>query len=87
MTDNAARLIVQKLRTLAAQGNEVAEMLNQSTRNGWSDVYPVRRENAQASRTVNRQEALEARNAEAARQWLEDMKRSETQPEKVVTND
>ena len=42
-TDRAAELIVKKLEKLRASGEDVAEVLDQSTRNGWQDVFPLKR--------------------------------------------
>lgn len=41
-TDRARRLVVKELEKLKAQGHDPNECLNQSTRNGWTDVYPIK---------------------------------------------
>lgn len=43
-TDRAARLIVEKLEKLRSQGEDVGQVLDQSVRSGWQDVFPLRRE-------------------------------------------
>jgi len=42
LTDRAITLIVKQLEKLRAEGHEVAEVLDQSTRNNWKDVYPLK---------------------------------------------
>lgn len=42
LTDRAAALIVTELAKLSAKGHEPGEVLDQSTRNGWRDVFPIR---------------------------------------------
>lgn len=42
LTPRAADLITKKLLQLWQEGHEPAEVLDQSTRNGWRDVFPVR---------------------------------------------
>src|SRR6476660_6138248 len=41
-TSRAVQLIVQKLEKLRANGESVAEILDQSTRNEWQDVFPLK---------------------------------------------
>jgi hypothetical protein len=42
MTPRAAELIVAELTKLRAAGADPTQVLDQSTRNGWRDVFPVR---------------------------------------------
>lgn len=42
LTVRAASLIVLELQKLQAQGHDPAAVLDQSTRNGWRDVFPIR---------------------------------------------
>ncbi len=42
MTDRAISLMVKKLEGLKAQGFDVGEVLDQSIRNNWKDVYPLK---------------------------------------------
>lgn len=48
-TDAARAGIVRKLDKLRAEGHDVVEMLEQSTRNGWRDVFPVKGGSARVS--------------------------------------
>ena len=45
----AAKLILKELDKLRGQGADPAAVLEQSTRNGWRDVFPVRESNARGS--------------------------------------
>lgn len=42
LTDHASELIRRKLEDLKAQGHDPIEVLEQSIRNGWQDVFPIR---------------------------------------------
>jgi len=42
MTDGARRLVVLELEKLRKGGEVVADVLQQSVRNSWLDVYPVK---------------------------------------------
>jgi hypothetical protein len=42
MTARAAELVIRELRNLAAAGHDANAVLDQSTRNGWRDVFPIR---------------------------------------------
>ena len=41
-TDRARALVLAELQRLRADGHDVAGVLDQSVRNGWTDVYPVK---------------------------------------------
>lgn len=43
-TAHARDLVIDELVKLRAEGHDVEAVLNQSTRNGWTDVYPVKGE-------------------------------------------
>lgn len=42
LTDHAADLIILELKKLQAAGHDPAAVIDQSTRNGWRDVFPIR---------------------------------------------
>lgn len=42
MTDRARDLRIKDLAALHAQGQDIGAVLDQSTANGWTDVYPVK---------------------------------------------
>lgn len=42
MTDRARGGVVKKLRELRTQGHDPGDVLDQSTRNSWTDVYPIK---------------------------------------------
>jgi hypothetical protein len=42
LTDRAAKLVLGELEKLSAEGYDAADVLDQSTRNGWRDVYPIK---------------------------------------------
>jgi hypothetical protein len=52
MTERAEELIRRELRKLAAEGHDPVEVLDQSIRNSWQDVYPLRKENRNGKRVV-----------------------------------
>lgn len=41
-TNRAVELLIAALKKMVDAGQDIAEVLNASTRNGWTDVYPVR---------------------------------------------
>ena len=41
-TDRAKQLIVNQLKTLHSEGQDVAKVLDQSTANGWKGVFPLK---------------------------------------------
>ncbi len=47
MTSYAEKLMVKRLAALMASGQDVEAVLEQSIRNSWQDVYPLRPEQAQ----------------------------------------
>lgn len=42
VTERSAKMLIKKLTALKEEGQNVAEVLDQSTRSSWSDVYPVK---------------------------------------------
>jgi hypothetical protein len=54
LTDRAISLIVKQLERLRTEGHEVGEVLDQSTRNNWKDVYPLKEINSYGNRNGNR---------------------------------
>jgi hypothetical protein len=63
LTDRAVSLIVKELEKLKAKGHAPGDVLDQSVRNGWQDVYPLKGENqnghaAIPARTRQNSEAL-----------------------------
>lgn len=68
-TARACELVVDELQKLRAAGHDVADVLNQSTRNGWTDVYAVKGQHpARASpNQPHSQERLNADNEQAKR--------------------
>lgn len=42
MTDRAVELRLADLKTMLDEGQDIAAVLDQSTANGWTDVYPVK---------------------------------------------
>jgi hypothetical protein len=42
LTTRGVNLIVNELAKLKEQGHEIGEVLDQSTRNNWPDVYPLK---------------------------------------------
>ena len=41
-TDRAKMLIINQLKTMQAEGQDVAKVLDQSTANGWKGVFPLK---------------------------------------------
>lgn len=54
MTDYAAKLRIADLLKLKEEGNDPAAVLNQSTSNSWTDIYPLKN----ASKQINSSEQL-----------------------------
>jgi len=52
MTDRARMLIIKKLETMKADGQDPDAVLEQSERNCWADVYPLKQSNANGSSTA-----------------------------------
>ena len=46
MTDNAVKLMIGKLNKMTSNVNEQIEILNQSIMNGWTGLYPLKKEDA-----------------------------------------
>jgi len=49
LTDRAAGLILKKLDSLRSEGNDPAAVLDQSTRNGWRDVFELKQKPAKSA--------------------------------------
>jgi hypothetical protein len=72
LTERAVALIVKELEKLRDDGNDVGAILDQSTRNNWQDVYPLRGGNknditsvsARTQRNLTSLENVKRRNAE-----------------------
>jgi hypothetical protein len=73
LTDDAVNLIVKKLEKLRAEGHDVGEVLNESTMNGWSGVFPLRgdhgngngsRSSPRTKRNLTALEIVKRKNAE-----------------------
>lgn len=47
MTDRAVQLRIADLKALMDEGQDIAAVLDQSTANGWTDVYPVKEKQQQ----------------------------------------
>jgi hypothetical protein len=48
LTERATGLIVKKLETLRGEGFDPSAILDQSTRNGWRDVFPIKTDAAKS---------------------------------------
>lgn len=68
LTARAISLIVKELEKLRAAGHDVGTVLDQSTRNKWKDVYPLKG-NPNGNRSDHRQAGLLA-NRDAAREGI-----------------
>jgi uncharacterized protein YdaU (DUF1376 family) len=55
MTAHAADLICRKLQGLEVRGENLTEVLQQSIRNDWQDVYPVRKDRENGTTTTREQ--------------------------------
>lgn len=58
LTARAARLIVAELGKLRTRGHDPTAVLDQSTRNGWRDVYPIKPENQSADSQPGRKRSV-----------------------------
>ena len=65
MTVRAKALILAELQKLLAQGNAVTDVLDQSTRNGWQDVYAIKTQKAATSNQTQAQRESRASNLQA----------------------
>ena len=73
-TDRAIALIVKQLERLRDDGHDPGAVLDQSTRNNWQDVFPVKGTNGNGNGSENRAERRQARNI-AAREEAVEMRR------------
>lgn len=53
LTPGGAKLIIQELDKLRANGENVSEVLNQSTRNSWTGIFPVKQTVAKPTRRAD----------------------------------
>lgn len=65
MTVRAKALILAELQKLLAQGNAVTDVLDQSTRNGWQDVYAIKTQKVATSNQTQAQRESRASNLQA----------------------
>jgi biotin operon repressor len=61
MTERAATLVIRELEKLRAAGADPNTILDQSTRNGWRDVFPIRQEKSHASNLPGGKDSLAQR--------------------------
>jgi hypothetical protein len=73
LTDRAVSLIVKELGKLKAKGHAPGDVLDQSVRNDWQDVYPLKGEN----RNGNRHATGTTRKAQAQLDSLEQFREAE----------
>jgi len=52
LTPRAAKLVLTELTKLRADGNDPNAVLDQSTRNGWRDVFPLRKDRNQPAQVA-----------------------------------
>lgn len=76
MTDRARDLRIKDLAALLEQGQDIGAVLDQSTANGWTDVYPVKERRSQPREQpqfdTSRLGKHGVATASAALDWLED---------------
>lgn len=58
LTARAASLIFHELEKLRAKGHDPTAVLDQSTRNGWRDVYPIKQDTPNADRSQGRKRSV-----------------------------
>ena len=61
MTERAAELVIRELDKFRATGADPNAILDQSTRNGWRDVFPLRQEKTHASTSATGKDSLAQR--------------------------
>lgn len=75
MTDRAVELRIADLAKLKAEGEDIGAVLDQSTANGWTDVYPVKERRAQPRQSPTFDNSRLGKHgqatANAALDWLE----------------
>jgi len=74
LTDRAIELRIKDLARLRAEGQDIGAVLDQSTSNGWTDVYPVKERRAQPRQesrftSLGKQGQVTANNLQ---DWLEE---------------
>jgi uncharacterized protein YdaU (DUF1376 family) len=76
LTHRAITLIIKELEKLRVDGHEPGAVLDQSTRNNWKDVYPLKGNSGnEKHRNGNRAERRQAENIAAGEQALEILQR------------
>ena len=71
MTDRAIELKFKELENFKNQGFDIAAILDKSTSNNWTDIYPPKKQFGVSQTTgLNPQEALEASNRAVAQRFL-----------------
>lgn len=71
MTDRAIELKFKELENFKNQGFDIAAILDKSTSNNWTDIYPQKKQFGVSQTTgLNPQEALEASNRAVAQRFL-----------------
>lgn len=83
MTARAAELIHRKLAKLKAEGNDMVEVVEQSIRNGWQDVFAVKQEKNSNAKT----ESFADRNIRRAQEELGEVSRRAQQVLQEVGGD
>ena len=68
VTDRATKMLVKKLADMKNEGQNITEVLDQSTRSGWSDVYPVKQ--SKQSGQVKTQSIFDGLNSYAERRGI-----------------
>ena len=72
MTDRAVELKIKALAAFHADGQDVGAILDQSTENGWTDIYPLReRRSVPRSPQMERLGKKGQATANNALDWLE----------------
>lgn len=54
MTPRAAALVIRKLESLREHGHDPTAVLDQSTRNAWRDVYPIKPDQSDAAHGISK---------------------------------
>jgi hypothetical protein len=70
LTDHGGELIRRKVQTLVDHGEDAVEVVEQSIRNGWQDVFPIRKENG------NGRESFQERTQRKSQEEIADMRRN-----------
>ncbi|CCD29917.1 hypothetical protein CAGGBEG34_330012 [Candidatus Glomeribacter gigasporarum BEG34] len=76
-TEKAAELSLCELAKLRERGFEPRAVIEQSILSGWTGLFPLKDRAGTGPPGLNRQVALETRNAQVGAQWLAEMKQQE----------